>query len=99
MDQRSKQGRWSAAEDVYKGEEERRIERQLIADYEAVVGEIAEKLDAGRHTTALALASVPEKIRGYGPVKERNLATAKAEEAALLEAFRSGGAPKQQAAE
>ncbi len=85
--------------DVFGYSEERRTERQLIADYEAVVGEIVEKLDAGRHTTALALASVPEKIRGYGPVKERNLEVAKVEQAALLEAFRTGGAPKQQAAE
>ena len=39
---------------------------------------------------AVALATIPEKIRGFGPVKSRHLTAAKAEEAALLERFRSG---------
>jgi len=37
----------------------------------------------------VALASIPEYIRGYGHVKERHLKDAKAREAALLERFRS----------
>jgi indolepyruvate ferredoxin oxidoreductase len=70
---------------------ERRTERQLIADYHALVGEIAGKLTAGNLPLAVALASVPEKIRGFGHVKERHLKQAKAEEADLLARFRAGG--------
>ena len=47
----------------------------------------------------MALAALPEKIRGFGPVKMRHLAAAKAEEAGLREQFRSGAAPFLKAAE
>jgi indolepyruvate ferredoxin oxidoreductase len=36
---------------------------------------------------AVAIASIPEDIRGYGHVKERHLKAAKEKEAALLAAF------------
>src|SRR5262249_4872405 len=78
---------------------ERRTERALIADYEAMLAEILEKLSAHNHHVSVALASIPEKIRGFGHVKERHLRAAKAEEATLLEQFRSGGAPLLKAAE
>ncbi|HWA49585.1 MAG TPA: indolepyruvate ferredoxin oxidoreductase family protein, partial [Dongiaceae bacterium] len=68
---------------------ERRLERRLIADYEALIEEIITLLDAGNHATAVALASIPEQIRGYGHVKEAHLATAKKREAELLTILRS----------
>jgi len=71
---------------------ERQTERQLIADYEALVATILAGLTPGNHATAVALASIPEKIRGYGPVKQRHLAAAKAEENALREQFKTGAA-------
>jgi indolepyruvate ferredoxin oxidoreductase len=79
--------------------EERRTERRLIADYEALLGEIAEKLTPENHTLAVGLAAIPEKIRGYGHVKARHLKAAKADEAALLEQFRAGAVPVLKAAE
>ncbi len=78
---------------------ERRSERRLIADYEELLTEIVADLNPANHTTAVALAALPEKIRGYGPVKQRHLAAAKAEEAALREQFRSSSAPFLKAAE
>jgi indolepyruvate ferredoxin oxidoreductase len=78
---------------------ERRSERQLIADYEALLTEIIADLNPANHPTAVTLAALPEKIRGFGPVKQRHLAAAKAEEAALREQFRSGAAPFLKAAE
>ncbi|MFN3686225.1 indolepyruvate ferredoxin oxidoreductase family protein [Salinarimonas sp.] len=72
---------------------ERRTERALIGEYEALLEEILSRLDRDRHAAAVALASIPDKIRGFGPVKARNLAAAKAQEAALLERFRAGDAP------
>jgi len=85
--------------DIFGYSEDRRAERRLIADYEALLAEIADKLTPANHALAVGLAAIPEKIRGYGPVKARHLATAKADEAALLEQFRSGGAPLLKAAE
>jgi indolepyruvate ferredoxin oxidoreductase len=78
---------------------ERRSERQLIADYEALLTEIIADLNPANHPTAVTLAALPEKICGFGPVKQRHLAAAKAEEAALREQFRSGAAPFLKAAE
>jgi indolepyruvate ferredoxin oxidoreductase len=45
------------------------------------------------------MASLPEKIRGFGPVKQRHLAVAKTEEAALREQFDAGSTPFLKAAE
>ena len=78
---------------------ERRTERRLIADYEKLLGEIIEHLTPDNHHVAVALASIPEKIRGFGPIKQRHLAAAKAEEAALREQFGAGATPFLKAAE
>jgi indolepyruvate ferredoxin oxidoreductase len=78
---------------------ERRTERKLIDDYETLMSEVLDKLHADNHPLAVGLAAIPEKIRGFGHVKLRNLKAAKADEAALLEQFRSGSAPMLKAAE
>jgi indolepyruvate ferredoxin oxidoreductase len=78
---------------------ERRTERRLVSDYEAMLEEILAALTPANHHLAVGLASIPEKIRGFGHVKARHLTAAKAEEAALLEQFRAGPAPALKAAE
>ena len=65
------------------------MERQLIVDYERTLDELLAKLDRANHGTAVAIASIPEEIRGYGHVKLRHLEAAKAKEGKLLAAFRS----------
>ena len=44
-------------------------------------------------------APLPLEIRGFGHVKQRHLATAKADEAALFEQFRAGAPALLKAAE
>jgi indolepyruvate ferredoxin oxidoreductase len=78
---------------------ERRTERALIADYAALLDEVLRDLTAANHATAVALARIPEKIRGFGHVKVRHLTAAKAEEASLREQFRADVAPVREAAE
>jgi indolepyruvate ferredoxin oxidoreductase len=78
---------------------ERRTERALVRAYEAMLDEVLDRLAPDNHQVAVALAGIPEKIRGFGHVKARHLDAAKAEEAALLDQFRSGGAPLLKAAE
>ena len=78
---------------------ERKTERQLIRDYEALLGEIVSNLAPQNHATAVGLASIPEKIRGFGHVKARHLEAAKKEEAELLARFRQPAAPLAVAAE
>jgi indolepyruvate ferredoxin oxidoreductase len=79
--------------------EERRTERQLIGEYEALVRELAGKLESRTLDVAVDLAALPEQIRGFGPVKARNLAVVKVRQAELLKAFRSPAPPALEAAE
>ncbi len=77
--------------DLFGYSHERRTERALIADYERVMTEVIEKLDAGNLGMGVHIASIPELIRGYGPVKERHLRESKAREAEYLLQFRNPG--------
>ena len=71
--------------------EERRIERGLIAEYEALLDLFATSLTAANHGVAVQIAQIPENIRGFGHVKEAHLKAAKAEEARLMALYRTGG--------
>ena len=75
--------------DVFGRSAERKVERQLITDYEALIDELLPRLAAYNHALAVELASIPEHIRGYGHVKERHLKAAKAKEAELIAAYRA----------
>jgi len=78
-----------SALDIFGKTAERRMERQLITDYEALIDELLPHLAAHNHAIAVELASIPEHIRGYGHVKARHLAAAKAKEAELVASFRA----------
>ena len=75
--------------DIFGATAERREERQLITDYEALIKELLPLLAAHNHAIAVELATIPEHIRGYGHVKERHLKAAKTRQASLVEAFRA----------
>jgi len=70
--------------------EERKMERALIGEYRRTVEALLPKLTAGNLAQAVAIAGIPEDIRGYGHVKERNLVAAKRKEAELIAAFHAG---------
>ncbi|HLJ72140.1 MAG TPA: DUF6537 domain-containing protein, partial [Roseiarcus sp.] len=78
---------------------ERREERRLIGEYEALCEELAARLSPENHALAVALASLPEKIRGFGHVKARAIAATAAEGEKLIARWRSPAAPLQDAAE
>ncbi|HRD35100.1 MAG TPA: indolepyruvate ferredoxin oxidoreductase family protein [Rhodocyclaceae bacterium] len=67
---------------------ERRIERALIQTYEADVELLLERLSFLRLPQAIAIAALPERIRGFGHVKLKNVAAFEAERARLLERWR-----------
>jgi indolepyruvate ferredoxin oxidoreductase len=75
--------------DIFGRSEERRLERRLIGEYEALIDEILARLSPANHEVAVELASCPAEIRGFGHVKEAKLAQVKAREKALLVRFRS----------
>ncbi|MDB5963244.1 MAG: indolepyruvate ferredoxin oxidoreductase [Massilia sp.] len=73
--------------DIFGYTAERRTERALIGEYRRTVASLLPKLTADNLAQAVAIASIPEDIRGYGHVKERHLKAAKQKEAALLASF------------
>ena len=66
---------------------ERRLERQLIADYRALAERIVERLNEQNLTVAIELAQAAGRIGGYGPVKSAAVKEYQSRVHALLEAF------------
>jgi indolepyruvate ferredoxin oxidoreductase len=64
--------------DVFGRTAERRMERQLVEDYRADIETLLARMEADGFAsvrdTALAIARLPEQIRGFGHVKEANVA-------------------------
>jgi len=52
---------------------ERRTERSLAREYRASINVLLRGLNAGNLPQAIEIARIPDGIRGYGPVKDRNL--------------------------
>lgn len=73
--------------DIFGYTDERKTERALIRQYRETVSGLLPRLTAENLPKAIAVASIPEDIRGFGHVKERHLKAAKEKEAALLKTF------------
>ena len=84
--------------DIFGRTAERRMERQLITGYEATMKALFGALSQENHDYAVRIAELPDEMRGFGHVKQRNVEQAKALEADLLAAFRDP-APRASAAE
>jgi indolepyruvate ferredoxin oxidoreductase len=66
---------------------ERRQERALIAQYTSDLRMVMAGLTAANFDTAVALADLPDQIRGFGPVKDANRTKADQRRLQLLEQF------------
>jgi indolepyruvate ferredoxin oxidoreductase len=75
--------------DVFGRSEERKTERALIGEYRASIDEVLARLTADNHAQAVEIARIPEKIKGYGHVKERNLVAARQQWHALMQQWRT----------
>ena len=78
--------------DIFGRTEERRGERALIGEYRATIAGLLGTLSKNNIDGAVAIAAIPEEIRGYGHVKERHLKVARGKQASLLAAYRSPAA-------
>jgi indolepyruvate ferredoxin oxidoreductase len=67
--------------------DERRMERQLIAEYQASIEALLPKLHEGNLPQAIELASLPEQMRGFGHVKLANVEKARTRWTQLEEAL------------
>jgi indolepyruvate ferredoxin oxidoreductase len=74
---------------------ERRMERALAADYVATVERLLLRLDAAHLDAAVTIAELPEGIRGYGSVKQRNARAVRERERELLARYELDAADTQ----
>ncbi|MGB7336490.1 MAG: indolepyruvate ferredoxin oxidoreductase family protein [Salaquimonas sp.] len=73
--------------DIFGYSSERKMERQLISDYETLIEDLLAKLNKDNHRFATALARLPDEVRGYGPVKEKAIEKVAKSKADLLIKF------------
>jgi indolepyruvate ferredoxin oxidoreductase len=70
--------------------EVRRVERELIGEYEARVGEALTLLTPDTHDNVVELLELPDLIRGYEEIKLRNVALYRKRADAILRRLRAG---------
>ena len=86
--------------DLFGHSADRKLERDLIAGYEKDVATVLGLLSPANVDVAVELLSLPDRIRGYGPVKEKAVKDAQARYAQLAADLVSPPpAPRQIAAE
>ena len=75
--------------DVFGYTEERRMERALIKDYVQTIEGILGEINGNNVDLAVKIAEIPQRMRGFGHIKEANVHTAKIELGELLREFRN----------
>ncbi|MCY6379199.1 indolepyruvate ferredoxin oxidoreductase family protein [Hoeflea prorocentri] len=85
--------------DIFSFQEERRRERRLLAEYEDLLDEICRTVSKNNYDAAVALLSYPQRIRGYGLVKDQSVADLQNELENLKQAYFAGDTGLPQAAE
>ncbi len=84
--------------DPFRLSDERKLERGLLADFEADIDELVQRLAPANHALAVRIAILPETIKGYGRVKEASAAEAAKARASALQQLRAVKAPMEMAA-
>jgi indolepyruvate ferredoxin oxidoreductase len=73
--------------DVFGYMAERKMERALIDEYRSTILSLLDRLDARNLALAVEIAGLPEKIRGFGHVKEKAVMQYREEQKILLGKF------------
>mgnify|MGYP003630035419 FL=1 len=76
--------------DIFGYQQERRQEQQLLIAYEALLEEVGPDITSANYQAATHLLQYPQRIRGYGHVKQRSIVETHAEVSALKAAFAAG---------
>ena len=78
--------------DPFRFSDERKLEKRLIAEFEADVADLTQRLTPASHAAAVRVVDAYEAIRGYGHVKEASAAEAAKARASALSELRTGKA-------
>ena len=81
-------GTWA---DVFGYTLERRMEHDLITEYQDLINLIIARINKDNYNIAVDLAELPEQIRGFGSVKKDAVKSTKIKQSALIEKFNCGG--------
>ncbi|WP_151703656.1 indolepyruvate ferredoxin oxidoreductase family protein [Nitrincola alkalilacustris] len=76
--------------DPFRFSADRKLDRQLLADYEALLDMFVGSLDKENYATAVELANLPAEIRGFGPVREQAAEKAAEKHRILLAEYKNG---------
>lgn len=74
--------------DIFRYSADRRLERQMLREYEALLEELAAQVNETNYSAAVQLAALPMQVRGFGHVKARSYQQAEASKSLLLREFR-----------
>ena len=88
----SLKGLRGTALDIFGKTQERQHERELVSEYFDLVKELAESLTEQNLAAAIELANLPDDIRGFGHVKEKNMLAAQERRGMLLGNYRNAHA-------
>lgn len=80
----------NTAFDPFRFSHDRKLDQQLLTEYQQLLDELVQGLKPENHTTAVALARLPEVVRGFGPVRETAANQLQARKEKLLQEFRDG---------
>ena len=83
---RMKRLRGTAA-DPFGRSRHRRMERELIDEYESMIDRVLGALDADNYDRAVEVAELPDLVRGYEGIKEANVAEFRSRAQRLLSAL------------
>ena len=70
--------------DIFGYNSERKQERALITRYETAIDSVLDGLNPDNYDVAVEILSLPDIVRGFGPVKDVNITLAKARSDTLL---------------
>ena len=84
--------------DPFRNSEERKLERRLVAEFEADVADLTQRLTPASHPIAVRVVGTYETIRGYGHVKEASAAEASKVRTSALNELKAGKALVEKAA-
>ena len=79
--------------DIFGRTAERRMERALREGYAQTVQALIDDLRPDNHALACEIASLPDRIRGFGPVKQRNAQAARERQRELMDAWPAPQSP------
>jgi indolepyruvate ferredoxin oxidoreductase len=70
--------------DPFRHSAERQLDRRLLVEYEGEIERLIAGLDRAGYDLAVKLASLPEKIRGFGRVRAASASAVASEREALV---------------